>query len=223
MANLRQLIDVRHLPGPAKLVVATILLIGAIGGIVVGMLLSRPDAKEEKLRRIDEYTGLGERTGLTGDLALTVDPVSLKVVPGRPIRVRLTLENRTFRTLVLNGWLSPAPADLNISQLPFKVRVTAGGRPVPFLGSPVLYPPHEKKDFFKLRPGERKTISVDLAGYPGIGRWDLSAPGDYIFEVWHETYLTGRYIGVQAWTGSTNHVLVQATILRKPHLPLGED
>lgn len=212
MANLRQLIDVRHLPGPAKLVVATILLIGAIGGIVVGMLLSRPDAKEEKLRRIDEYTGLGERTGLTGDLALTVDPVSLTVVQVRPIRVRLVLENRTARTLVLNGWLTPAPADFNISQLPFKVRVTAGGRPVPFRGSPLLFPPHTKKDFFKLRPGERKTVSVDLAGSPGIGKWDLSAPGEYAFEVWYETYLTGRYIDVNAWTGMTNHVIVQVTV-----------
>lgn len=188
------------------------LIAAGIGGVWTGNRLADRRAALDEEIRMDEYVGLGARTGLTTDLALLVDPLSLMVRPGEQIRVNLTLVNRGSRMVKLNGWLVPAPADFESNQLPFKVAVTKDGRRVGYSGNAVLLPPHTKKDFFALRPGERKVISVALSHGPNNGRWDTSTPGDYTFEVWYETYLTGRYVGVNALTGMTNHVIVKVTI-----------
>ncbi|HUV05120.1 MAG TPA: hypothetical protein VMX94_08430 [Armatimonadota bacterium] len=187
-------------------------LAAGVGGVWTGnWLADRRAALEDKIR-MDEYLGLGTRTGLTTDVGLLVDPLSLAVRPSREVKVNLTLVNRGRRTVKLNGWFTPAPAYFESNQLPFKVIVTRDGRSVPYRGNAALFPPHTKKDFVTLRPGERRLIPVDLSRGPGNGRWDLSAPGDYTLEVWYETYLTGRCVGVEALTGMTNHVIVKVTV-----------
>lgn len=190
-----------------------VLVAAGVGGVLVGDWWVDRRATLEESRRVDEYQGLGERTGLTGELALLVEPMSLSVYPGQPVKVNLTLTNKGTRAIMLNGWFTPTQADLESNQLPFKVRVSKSGQRVRYLGSAVLFPPHTKKDFFRLRPGESKTIPMDLSRGAGDGRWDMSTPGVYTVEVWYETYLSGRYIGVKAWTGLTNHVIVQVTVI----------
>jgi hypothetical protein len=199
-------------PWVKPVLIIAVLVIGGIGGVWTGNWLAsrRPDPRQ--IQR-DEYVGLGTRTGLVGDLSLSVHPVSVTIRSGEPIRVRLTLTNNGEKTILLNSWFTPAPAEFGNNQLPFKVKVTRNGAPVPYIGDAVLFPPHTKKDFLKLRPGEKRVVSVDLSRGPHGGRWDLSAPGNYTFEVWYETYLTGRYIGVKAWTGMTNHVIVNVVVL----------
>ena len=77
----------------------------------------------------------------------------------------------------------------------------------------VLRTAAQKQDFRKLGPGRSLDITVgDLSEPARIGVWDMSSPGVYNVEIWYETYLTGRYIGVHAWTGMTNHVVVQVTV-----------
>ena len=195
------------------LVLLALIAVGA-GGIWTGNRLADRRAALEDEIRMDEYLGLGTRTGLTTDVALLVDPLSLTVRPNQQVKVNLTLVNRGRRKVRLNGWLTPAPAGFESNQLPFKVIVTSNGRRVRYRGNAVLFPPHTKKDFFTLRPGERRVIPVDLSRGPNNGRWDISAPGDYTFEVWYETYLTGRYIGVRhgVLTGMTNHVIVKVAV-----------
>lgn len=161
---------------------------------------------------MDEYTGLGDRTGIAGDLALFVQPMRLSIKPGQPVKVRLVLTNKGKRPMFLSKRLSPAPAAYESNQLPLKVTVTRNGLPVEYRGDPVLYPPHTKRDFFRLDPGRSRHLTVDLSAGPQGGRWDMSAPGEYVVEAWYETYLTGRYIGVNAWTGMSNHVVLQVTV-----------
>jgi hypothetical protein len=192
--------------------VILVVAVAGVGGVLTGNRLADKRAVVDEGRRLDEDIGLGERTGLTGALDLQVAPTSLNVASGQPAKVNLTLTNKTDRPLTLNGWLNPAPADFISNQIPFKMMVTRAGSKVAFRGNPVLYPPHEKKDFFQLRPGARKVIPVDLSELHGIGRWDMSAPGEYAVELWYETYLTGRYVGISAWTGMTNHVIVRVTV-----------
>lgn len=207
--------DSKDRRGPiAKYVIIAVLLaaIAGAGGVMTGNWWAETRGGSEEDRRLDEYLGLGERTGFTGDLQLRVEPVMLTVRPGDPIVVNLILVNEGDRTLVINKWFTPAPAHFDSNQLPFKVKVTSGTESVHYVGNAVLLPPHTKDDFVRLRPGERKEIPTDLSTGPQGGRWELTAPGVYLIEVWYETYLTGRYIGVKAWTGMTNHVVVQVTV-----------
>ena len=203
--------------------VLLVLVIAAAAGVFFGNRCAdrwaQRRAATERLRRMDESVGLGPRTGLTGELELQVSSVKLAVYPGRPINIRLTLTNRTSKPMILNGWLTPAPVGLDSNQLPFKLVVSRAGQKVAFRGNAVLFPPHAKKDFFKLDPGQSREIPMELPRCPGIGGWDMSAPGDYSIEIWYETYLTGKYVGVDAWTGMTNHVVVQVTVYPQERIP----
>jgi len=191
------------------------LVVTAVLGILAGNWWINKHASSDKFISMDEYVGLGQRTGLTGDVELLVQPISLTVESGQPVNVNLTLINRTKKTLIMNGWLDSTPSEFKNNQFPIKVICSRNGRGVPYRGNVMLLPPHKKKDFFKLRPGEQKIITADLSRGPGDGRWDIASPGMYTFEVWYETYLTGRYIGVNAWTGMTNHAIVQVTVVPK--------
>lgn len=193
--------------------VLTVLAVGALGGVWTGnwWTNSRPD--RSRLCQRDEYVGLGPRTGLTGNVTLSVQPINISVKAGEPVNVSLTLANRGRKPVLLNSWFTPMPAVFKSNQLPIKVRVTRNGEPVAYRGNAVLFPLHTKRDFIKLRPGEERDIRVDISRGPDGGRWDVSIPGQYKFEIWYETYLTGRYIGVKAWTGMTNHVIVNALVL----------
>lgn len=181
-------------------------------GIIFGNWLADRSKSSTDLQRMDEYLGLGERTGIAGDVALQVDPGSLDIHPGQPAKVKLTLKNEGLSTAYLNGWLAPTPANLDSNQFPVKVKITKDKHKVLYRGSFSLPPFHMKKDFFALDPGKSKDISVDLAASPGNGRWEMSSPGTYEVEVWYETYLTGKYIGMKAWTGTTNHVIVRVRV-----------
>lgn len=193
-----------------------VMILAAVAGIRTGNWIVHRRAVAEEARRVDEYVGLGERTGLTGELELQVEPRSMTVAAGQPIKIEIALINRTPKTIRLNSWLSQAPAEFRSNQLPFKVIVTKAGKPVAFQGNIPLFPPHTKRDFRELGPGQSLPIEVaDLSKSVKIGKWDMSSPGVYRVEIWYETYLTGRYIGVQAWTGMTNHVVVQVTVAGK--------
>lgn len=194
------------------IILALLVVVGAIG-VRMGNWLADSSAKSTRQREVDEYLGLGQRTGLTGELSLAVKSTRLVVYPGQPVAVELTLTNRSSKSLVLNDWFTPAPAVFESNQLPLKVNITRDGRRVPLHGSAVLYPPHTKKDFMKLRPGGSKSVKVELSGKDDIGKWDMSSPGTYTVDIWYETYLTGRYIGANAWTGMTNHVIVNVTVV----------
>ena len=191
------------------------LIVTAVLGVMAGNWWADRHASSDKLIRMDEYVGLGPRTGLTGEVELLVQPTSLMIESGQPVNINLTLINRTKKTLVMNGWLVPTPSEFKNNQFPIKIVCSQNRRGVPYRGNITLLPPHKKKDFFNLQPGERKTVTFDLSRGPGDGRWDAAAPGVYTFEVWYETYLTGRYIGVDAWTGMTNHAIVLVTVAPK--------
>jgi hypothetical protein len=202
----------RRIPPRTLALILLVAILAAVGGIIAGNWIFRRHAAAQESARLDEYVGLAEHTGLAGELDLQVNPVSLTVPPGKPAKVMLTLTNRTTRPMTLNGWLTPAPALYQSNQLPFKVQITKNGRPVRYTGNSVLYPPHTKKDFFVLQPGQSKQIVTDLSRGTDDGKWDMSKPGVYTAEAWYETYLTGRYIGVHAWTGMTNHVIVKIIV-----------
>lgn len=200
------------------LLVAAVLIVAAVAGLLVGNWVSaRMDAgagEREKLAEIDEYQGLAERSGITGDLTLDVRPASQTVSPGEPIKLTVRLTNRGKRTFVLNAWIEPYPAMLGSNQLPLKVDIRLGRQTVSFHGDSVILAMHEKKDFFALRPGETRSTVIDLMKpASGRGRWDMSAPGTYEVALWYETYLSGKWIGVRAWTGMTNPFVVQVTVV----------
>jgi len=198
-------------PGPRFALILAILAFAGVAGVLVGNSLAGRDSVRDEAGRIDEYQGLGERTGLTGELALAVEPMSLAVQTGQPITVNLNLTNTTRKKMILNGWLTPVPAELNSNQMPIQVQVSREGRKVGFQGNSILLPPHTEDDFFVLEPGKSKVVQVDLSR-TASGVWNVREPGDYAFEVWYETYLTGKYVGVKAWTGMTNHVVVQVRV-----------
>lgn len=203
----------RKQPRDSILAVVLVLVVAIIAGIMVGNWISWKRSSQDRLAVLDEYNGLGPRTGLTGDVSLTVTPVSMTIHYGEPVKVELVLTNRTNRTLLLNGWLTPIPATLGNNQYPIRVMVSTHGSSVQYTGNAILSPPHKAKDFFSLAPGASRKISVDLSLGAGGGRWNIGSPGVYHFDVWYQTYLTGRYIGVKAWTGMTNHVVVTATVV----------
>lgn len=183
----------------------------ALGMFSANWVLSHRKSSAD-LQRIDEYLGLGERTGLTGDLALQVDPLDLAVKPGEPAVVKLALKNTSRSTIYLNGWLQPTPSNLGDNQFPLKVSITQDDHPVRYEGNFTLPPPHGNRDFFALAPGAIRKIPVDISKSPGNGRWGMARPGSYNAEIWYETYLTGKYVGVRAWTGMTNHVIVHVKV-----------
>lgn len=184
----------------------------AVAGVAAGNWMMDKLAAREAKQQTDEYVGLAERTGMTGDLELLVSPLHVTVYPGEPVKADLTLVNRGRRTLMLNGWLTPVPANMGNNQFPLKVRVSGDSQPAEYRGNYVLFPPHKKRDFFPLEPMGRKTFTADLSSGPNNGRWILTTPGEYKIEAWYETYLTGRYAGVKAWTGMTNHVVVGVSV-----------
>lgn len=194
------------------LLILLVVLTALVGGILTGNWIAERHKVPADRQRMDEYLGFGERTSLTGQVTLQVDPRSLSITAGQPAKVKLTLTNKGKSPVRLNDWLEPAPASLLSNQFPFKVNVTKDGRRVRYQGNYVLPLPHTRKDFFALSPGKSKDILVDLSVGAGNGRWDMSSPGIYTVEVWYETYLTGRYIDVDAWTGTTNHVIVQISV-----------
>lgn len=194
------------------ILVAVFLVAAGVGGIRAGNWLSRRNAIREEGRRVDEYQGLGERTGLTGEVTLQVNPISMTVESGDRFSVSLTLTNKTSRTLLLNNWLTPAPTQFQSNQLPVKMVIRKSGREVRFFGQPKLLPLHKKKDFTAFGPGKSRVFRVEMTAVGGTGRWDIAEPGVYSVEIWYETYLSGKYIGVKAWNGMTNHVVVQVTV-----------
>ena len=196
------------------MLVTVVVMIAAVLGVLAGRLVSKRRAVADEARRVDEYLGLGPRTGLTGDLELQVAPLSLTIRAGQPARIRLTLINRSNKPMLLNNWLSPVPSYFETNQYPIKVKMTFHGQLAPYRGGVVLMPPHARKDFFVLPPGASKEIEFDVSRGMGRESWDMSRPGVYHAEIWYETYLSGRYIGVRAWTGMTNHVVVPITVTK---------
>ena len=192
--------------------VAILLTAVGVAGILVGNWLTRRNAVQSEGRRVDEYQGLGDQTGLTGEVTLLVNPISMTVKSGDRFDVGLTLTNKTSKTLLLNDWFTPQPAKFQSNQLPIKMVVRKSGREVEFLGQPRLLPLHTRKDFIALEPEKSKVFSVEVGTCGDTGRWDMAEPGNYTVEMWYETYLSGRYIGVKAWNGMTNHVVVQVTV-----------
>jgi hypothetical protein len=196
-----------------KIALAVLLLVlAASAGVVTGSWIAGRAPNSKDLGQLDENVGLAPRTGLTGVLKLAVDPITFQVESGKPIRLRLKLVNSGTQQLALNKWFTPVPAELHSNQFPFKVIVTRDGQPMHYYGALAIPPPHKQDDFLTLSPGQAMDLDMDI--YQGANRrgWDMSVPGDYKVEVWYETYLTGKYVGVNAWTGMTNHVVAQVTV-----------
>ncbi len=193
-----------------------IVVIAAAAGLLVGNRVStrmeQRAEEREKLAHVDEYQGLAQRSGITGELLLDVQPPSQTVTPGSPIELTVKLTNRSKRRMMLNSWIEPYPALLTSNQLPLKIDIRYKRQRITYHGDAVLRPLHEKKDFLPLRPGESKSTVIDLSKPAGRGRWDMSAPGTYEVAVWYETYLSGKWIGVKAWTGMSNPVVVLVTV-----------
>ncbi len=53
---------------------------------------------------------------------------------------------------------------------------------------------------------------IDLLNPGNRGSWEMSAPGTYEIAVRYETYLSGKWIGVKAWTGMTSPVVVSVRV-----------
>ncbi|MHB1458534.1 MAG: hypothetical protein ACYC0V_16620 [Armatimonadota bacterium] len=187
--------------------------VAILSGIFTDRWISSRQPDPIRQQRLDETLGLAERTGITGELALQVNPVNLTAKSGDPINVRLTLKNNSKRNMTISKWLTPAPAAYENNQLPMKQIVKASNKPVGYRGNIVLFLSHKKKDFMRLTSGQSYSFDVDLTKGPDDGRWNMSTPGKYSVELWYETYLTGKYSGVRAWTGMTNHVVVKVTVL----------
>lgn len=192
--------------------VIILLVIAAGAGILTGNWLSNTHKSSEDLAHLDEYIGVGKRTAIPGDLELTVNPVTLSVNHDDPIRVTLKLTNHSKQSMLLNNWFTPAPSDLRSNQMPFKVIVRGNGRNANYRGTMNILPPHKSGDFQTLDAGKSIDIPMELSQGSSAKGWDMSTPGLYSAEIWYETYLTGKYIGVNAWTGLTNHVVVQITV-----------
>ena len=190
-----------------------VIAVGYAGLRFGGWLFNRPTGmKPEDVRWIDEYQGLGQRTGVSRELVISGEPSAMSVRARKPIRVRVRLTNRGRRTLILNSWLRPYPAYLESNQLPLKVSIAKDGRALTCRGNAEMLPPHTKTDFFRLGSGRSRDVTFDLATTRGSTVWDLTQPGEYDVRIWYETYLTGRSIGVKAWTGVTNAALVRITV-----------
>ncbi|MCL6519858.1 MAG: hypothetical protein K6T99_08500 [Armatimonadetes bacterium] len=197
------------------LLILTFVAVG-VGGFTFGnWLLDRwgGGSKAEEIRWVDEYQGLGERSGTSTALKIQAEPSSLTVRAGQPIRITIRLTNYSQRRLTLNAWLEPYPAYFRSNQFPLKVFILKSGKPIRFKGNATILPPHTKYDFFYLEPGATRSVNINLAsGFRG-GKWDFSEPGEYEVYLWYETYLTGRSIGLDAWTGRTNAVCVKIRII----------
>lgn len=195
------------------LIVLILFAISCIAGIYTGNAILDRRNEAAKQQNIDETIGLGEHTGITGELLLYVDPVKVVIRRGQPAFVTLTLKNNTKKDILINGWLILAPARFGSNQLPLKQTIRLGGKDVDYKGSITLYPPHKKDDFIKLKPGKEYKFKLDITKGAGNGEWKITRPGIYEVELWYETYLTGKYSGVNAWTGMTNHVVVKLQVL----------
>ncbi|MBP6963370.1 MAG: hypothetical protein KBC96_03080 [Armatimonadetes bacterium] len=195
---------------------AVVVLVAAVAGWLASLWVSaRLDAGADERRRmaeVDEYEGLGERSGIKNDLVLDVRPAAQSVASGAPIGLTVLLTNRGSRSIMLSSWVEPYPAILASNQLPLKVDIKRGGERTTYHGDAAVMPLHRKGDFLSVRPGETKSFAVEINKPGARGRWDMSAPGTYEIALWYETYLSGKYAGVRAWTGMTNPVVVTATV-----------
>lgn len=198
------------------LIMAAVVVVAALAGLLAGNRVSdRLDIRareRQKLAQIDEYQGLAQRSGISGDVLLDVHPATQTIASGSPARLRVRLSNRSPHRLILNSWVEPYPALLASNQLPLKIDIKLRNQRISYHGDAVLRPLHDKKDFLALRPGESRSFAVDLSKPAGRGRWDMSEPGIYEVAVWYESYLSGKWIGVKAWTGMTNPVVVQVVV-----------
>jgi len=183
------------------------LAIVATAGVKTGNWLFNIHKAPEGKDRIDEFLGLAQRTWPAKDLTLSVEPKNLTINAGEPIRFRITLSNPIDQTLMLNGWLTPEPSIFQSNQFPVKLNISKDGLAATYHGNAVVLPPHTNNDFFRLGPKQSKTIQLEVSK-----GWEMSASGLYTIEIWYETYLTGRYIGVNAWTGTTNRAVVQVQV-----------
>lgn len=184
-------------------------VVAGASGLLVGSRLFDAGSSNKEMQRVDEILGLGERTGLVGDLGLSVEPKQTAVNSGSPLRIKLTLVNNGRKPVLLNGWLTPVDAGFDNNQYPLKMRVLRAGQPVTVSGNELVAPPHRRSDFFKLKPGKKEIVTLDLSKGD---KWGMETPGEYTVEIWYESYLTGKYSGVNAWTGMTNHVVAHATV-----------
>jgi len=198
-----------------RYLIPVVAVIVAYSGFRFGMwLFSRGSGlSPEDERWIDEYHGLAERTDQSRRLGLSVEPSKIVVRVGQPIIVKVRLVNKSKKSLVLNSWLRPYPDYLKSNQFPLKISVERNGEPLFCRGNPEVRPPHTRKDFFILEPGASKEINFDLTSRHGSIVWDFSEPGRYVVSVWYESYLTGRAIGVKAFTGKTNVARTAITVL----------
>ncbi len=196
------------------LLVIALLAVGICGFKFGNWLLDkRYGSRAENIRWVDEYQGLGERSGTSTALRIQAEPSLLVVRSGKPMLITIRLVNRSQRCLTLNAWLEPYPAYFQSNQFPLKVVILKSGKPVQCKGNATILPPHTRKDFFQLEPGQTRVININFAdGFRG-GEWDFSEPGEYTVYLWYETYLTGRSIGLDAWTGRTNAVCVKVRVL----------
>lgn len=198
--------------GLVAVAVAVAAGMGLLAGNWAGDRLDRHASERERLAQVDEYQGLAQRVGITGEVVLDVHPASQTIAPGTPAVLTVRLTNRSRKRIFLNSWVEPYPALLASNQLPLKVDIRLNRERISYHGDAVVRALHEKEDFVALRPGESRTVTIDLAKPAGRGRWDMSTPGVYEVALWYETYLSGKWVGVNAWTGMTNPVVVQVVI-----------
>jgi len=189
-----------------------VLAFGAAAGYMTGNWLANNRKSAEDLARLDESVGIGKRTGIPGSVTASVSQTRMSVNSGSPVTIKLTLTNKGNEPTVLNKWFDPTPAAFHSNQFPIKVIVRLNGRDVDYRSTLEVMPPHTKNDFITLAPSQ--SIDVPLMIYPGRtgGGWNMAAPGSYTVEIWYETYLSGKYVGVNAWTGMTNHVVVNVEV-----------
>lgn len=198
-----------------KLILALAITVTALLlGSRVGEWFSDRRMNYESENRVDEYVGLGKRTGLTGQLTLDVTPREITVKSGDPIKVDVTFKNNSPNDILLSKELAPVPSYWDSSQFPLKLKITRNGKEITHSGNIVLLAEQDRNDFFTISGKQNKTVEVDLSQGPKGGKWNNTRPGTYRYEIWYETYRSGRAIGIKAWTGMTNHAVINVEVLR---------
>lgn len=95
-----------------------------------------------------------------------------KAVAGRPVMLQFTLANRGTEALHVLQWNTPFEGWFG----PY-VRVLRDGTELPYRGPQLKRGEPRKSAYFRLRPGQSRNVSVDLA-LP----FDLTQPGHYRVE-----------------------------------------
>lgn len=199
-----------------KYLIPFLAILVAFSGFEFGkwILGRRSGLSSEDEQWIDEYQGLAPRTDRSDQLFLSIEPSSAVVRVGQPIVLKVRITNKGSKPLVLNSWLEPYPACFKSNQFPLKVSVVRDGQELACRGNAELRPFHTKKDFFDLKPGESREVRFDLTSRKRSFVWDFARPGNYRVSVWYESYLTGRPIGVRAFTGKSNTATVNILVER---------